>query len=530
MVDNTYTIQQSPQQEPSAPPTKRYISDLIDESYQQWNGGMRIVFDAGTNSGKTHFILNSLIWWALLHSKKILYLCNREPLREQVERDATAVSEDLIRRGFDFCPPLSHIEVKNYQWLETFYENNPAGAEDYLNKNVGYIVADEYHYLLTDASFNERTDYTYTLLNQMTAKIPVIFMSATAHPFFDRWLERGEVLPENYYHIEPDYSFVNRVLFYWRDDEELELIRQEARRGKVLVFVDSTNHLKKLKNVLKTEFPDEVATACSDFNREAVNFDGLHALMQGEKLSKRISIVTTVFYNGINIKDDELKCIITRLWNPLINAQILGRKRPLNPNDHCTVCFRQYSKDVLRSIRSSIDKKQLTPANKFYCKENDPEQWDEYIRTPGIIDLLDKDCHTIHREKYGNGWIWDRRAYHQYYLQSQYLDRMIQNGYQEEQLNMISGKLKEHIDFLRYPELEKYISKHFGEEIPREVMREEIVRLGHMVNPNDRHKDKKPPSRNFINKQLKCYGVKIGTKQKRLNNSDRATFWRIENL
>lgn len=530
MIDNTYTIQQSPQQEPSVQPTRQYISDLIGEDYKQWNGGMRIVFDAGTNSGKTHFVLYTLLWWAQTHSKKILYLCNREPLREQVERDAIDVSGDLMIGGLAFEAPLNLITVKNYQWLETFYDNNPAGAVDYLIHNVDYIVADEYHYLLTDASFNERTDYTYTLLNRMAEKIPVIFMSATAHPFFDRWLERGDVMPENYYHIESNYSFVNRVLFYWTNDEELELIRQEARRGKVLVFVDSIKHLKKLEEVLKAEFPDEVATACSNFNRESVNFDGLHALMQGEKLSKRISIVTTVFYNGINIKDDELKCIVTRLWNPLINAQILGRKRPLNQNDHCTVCFRQYPDSMLRNIRASIDKKQLTPALKFLLKENDPEQWDEYIHTPGIIDLLDNDCHTIHREKYGNGWIRDRRAHHQYYLQSKYLDSMLQNGYQKEQLDMISGKLNDHIDFLKYPELEKYISEHFEEEIPREVMQEEIVRLGRITNPNNRHKDKKPPSLNFINKKIEHYGVKIMSKQKFVNTFDRIRIWIIVGL
>lgn len=123
MIDNTYAIQQSPQQEPSVQPTRQYISELIGEDYKQWNGGMRIVFDAGTNSGKTHFVLYTLLWWAQMRSKKILYLCNREPLREQVERDAIDVSGDLMIGGLAFEDPLNLITVRNYQLLVEFPEH-----------------------------------------------------------------------------------------------------------------------------------------------------------------------------------------------------------------------------------------------------------------------------------------------------------------------------------------------------------------------------------------------------------------------
>ena len=44
-------------------------------------------FDAGTNSGKTYFILKTLLPWAYERRKRILILCNREALRNQIERD-----------------------------------------------------------------------------------------------------------------------------------------------------------------------------------------------------------------------------------------------------------------------------------------------------------------------------------------------------------------------------------------------------------------------------------------------------------
>jgi hypothetical protein len=53
------------------------------------------VFDAGTNSGKTYFILKTLLPWAYEHRKRILILCNREALRSQIERTVALSSASL---------------------------------------------------------------------------------------------------------------------------------------------------------------------------------------------------------------------------------------------------------------------------------------------------------------------------------------------------------------------------------------------------------------------------------------------------
>ena len=115
--------------------------------------------------------------------------------------------------------------------MESFCRGNPKGVMNYFRR-FNYIVADEYHYLLTDAAINKYIDLSYVTLNELTKYRPVIFMSATAHPFFHRWRdETNEALPENYYHIPSDYSYVERAVFYWTDAEEIKIIRQEARRG-----------------------------------------------------------------------------------------------------------------------------------------------------------------------------------------------------------------------------------------------------------------------------------------------------------
>lgn len=79
------------------------VSDLIQDSYKDWNDGMRIIFDAGTNSGKTYFILNVLLPWAKKNRRKILYLCNRTALRDQVSRDVEKLGrKEITYWDYDF--------------------------------------------------------------------------------------------------------------------------------------------------------------------------------------------------------------------------------------------------------------------------------------------------------------------------------------------------------------------------------------------------------------------------------------------
>ena len=345
-------------------PKRTRITELVKENFKNWRAGTRIVFDAGVNSGKTYFILNVLLPWAYQKHRKIIYLCNRVPLRNEIQQEVERLgrTEEKVGcwnhdlRQFVYKTRVTNkykdtIRVETYQWMESFCKGNPKGVMNYF-KRFNYIVADEYHYLLTDAAINKYIDLSYVTLNELTKYRPVIFMSATAHPFFHRWRdETNEALPENYYHIPSDYSYVERAVFYWTDAEEIKIIRQEARRGKVLVFVDRMSRIRKLVKELEDEFTGEIATACSPYRPEAREFDGLEEVLQDGKLRKRITIVTTVFYNGVNIKDPELICIISRLWDPIVNAQILGRKRPVSKQDTCAVYFKGYSSDRIKQER-----------------------------------------------------------------------------------------------------------------------------------------------------------------------------------
>ena len=411
--------------EVASEPKRIRITELVKENFKNWRAGTRIVFDAGVNSGKTYFILHVLLPWTHQKHWKILYLCNRVPLRNEIQQEVERLgrTEKKVGRWDRGLRQLVYeirienkyqdtIRVETYQWVEAFCKDNPKGAMNYF-KSFNYIVADEYHYLLTDAVINKYIDLSYVTLNELTKCRPVIFMSATAHPFFHRWrYETNEVLPENYYHIPSDYSYVERAVSYWADAEEIKIIRQEARRGKVLVFVDRMASIRKLVKGVENEFAGEIATACSPYRPEAREFDGLEEVLQNGKLRKRITIVTTVFYNGVNIKDLELTCIISKLWDPIVNAQILGRKRSVSKQDTCAVYFKGYSSDRIKQEREHIRKRQLEPAKNWKDGKSDPEVWQAYLHKPGIVKMLDKYSRTVNRDEYGNGWEWRRRAEH----------------------------------------------------------------------------------------------------------------------
>lgn len=531
--------------EVASDPKRIHITELVKENFKNWRSGTRIIFDAGVNSGKTYFILNILLPWAYQKHWKILYLCNRVPLRNEIQREVERLGKTEEKVGHwnhDLRQIVYESRVKNkykdtirvetYQWMEAFCKANPEGAMDYL-KSFRYIVADEYHYLLTDATINKYIDFSYVTLNELTKYRPVIFMSATAHPFFHRWrYETNEVLPENYYHIPSDYSYVERAVFYWTDAEEIRIIRQEARRGKVLIFVDQIAHMNKLVRELEDEFAGEIATACSPYRPEAKDCDGLEEVLQDEKLCKRITIVTTVFYNGVNIKDPELTCIISRLWDPIVNAQILGRKRPVSKQDTCAVYFKGYSHDRIKQERERIRKRQLEPAKKWKDGKSDPEVWQMYLHKPGTVKMLDKYSRTVDRDEYGNGWVWKRRAEHQYLVQMDALKLMMEKGYQWGMLYAVteSDALLSKIAPLRFKELEDYIEEHLDEKIPWEIMRKELVERGCITNPNDRHKNQNMPELRVINSRLKDYNAFVESVQKWIGTTERVRFWILHRL
>ena len=515
-------------------PTKLYMTDLIGDAYKTWHG--IVVFDAGTNSGKTYFILKVLLPWAHEQHKRILFLCNRDALRNQVESDVSRLGcvkrsnwvykDDLGAEILetDIQNKYEHtIHVETYQGLETFLQNAPDAAKTYL-RTFDYIVSDEYHYMVTDASFNDHVDVSYEAIKELWSTKTCIFMSATARPFFDYW-ERNKLIPEGqHYRLPMDYQFVSSVKFFYRDDDELDIIRRVKEGEKILIFVNTIAKLRKLRDQLKAEGIEDVVCLCSKYRQEAREFDKLDNVLRDATLLHQVTLTTSTLYNGVDIKDPALKYIVSELWNSISNAQILGRKRPLSAEDTCVAYFLHYPKDRLENEIEKLEKHDLAPARAYQKLFDDKKAWKAYLHQPETQAALSK-SHTVVLDAWEGEYCWRKRANLQAVVEREFLNRMLEHGYQTELLKEIDESLFAKVERLELPPLLAYLDAHLNEERYCEEWQKIFFEMGHIYNKADGHAEKSWPSFAYARKWLQNHGYDLHRKRGTSGELRNKTIW-----
>lgn len=323
------------------------MTNLVGDAYKTWKKEC-IVFDAGTGSGKTHFCLNVLGEYAKAHNKKILYLCNRNALRKDI-------ASQIEKIGVE-----KNIDLKTYQGVQSILRK--AGSISFYD----YVVADECHYFKTDAMFNEDTFRSYDYVMNLKESV-VILMSATAKVFFHSLLSSGKVKPENYYYIEKDYSYVEKVFVYKKSELEqiIKRIMESENDSKLLVFCSSSKRMidmyKKYGDVADyfcgTSAPENLKRICSpdcikEYSDEKITFE------------KRILFTTTALDNGVNLKDKNIRHVFSELKDVDAMIQAFGRKRCINVYDTCFFYIKELSGQALQGTLNSY-KLELEPVKMF---------------------------------------------------------------------------------------------------------------------------------------------------------------------
>ena len=142
-----------------------YVKDAIGCDYIDWKRGDCIFIEAPTGSGKTTFILDTLLPYSKKRGKEILYLSNRFLLKEQIKVELAKrqnLSEDM--EWLEGVEEFDGITVLSYQKLQKLCAENTDGK--YLSGRYAYIVCDEIHYLLEDSAFNPETLRTLEFLKK----------------------------------------------------------------------------------------------------------------------------------------------------------------------------------------------------------------------------------------------------------------------------------------------------------------------------------------------------------------------------
>lgn len=315
--------------------------------------------------------------------------------------------------------------------------------------------------------------------------------------------------------------------FFYYEDEEVDIIRWVKQGEKILVFVATVDKLRKLRDRLKAMGDLDVACLCSKYRKEASEFDKLEDVMRDGVLLHQITLTTTTLYNGVDMKDRALKYIVSELWNPLINAQILGRKRPLDADDTCAVYFMGYGRERLKGLFQEVKRYQLGPAGEFRRKFKDPDAWREYLyndETQYILNTSHK-CRTVVLDPREGRYCLRKRAYLQALLESAMLQKMLRYGYQEALLNEIDESLLAKVERLDSPPLLDYLDAHLNEERYCEEWQKIFFEMGHIYNKEDRHTKKSWPGFTCSRGWLQHYGYDLHKRQKRFEAGQKKTVW-----
>ena len=316
---------------------KIWVSDLIGEKYKNWCNET-IILDAGTGCGKTTFCLDILTEYAQNIGKTVLYLCNRSKLKEQILGDIEGL-------GYD------NLTVTTYQNIqEKIIKGLPVERYD-------YILADECHYFITDALFNDFTDLAYNYIKNSKDSV-VIYMSATAKVFFNHLLSAKRVRKENVYTIHKNYDYVDGLYVYKKDQLEtiIDKIIREEENSKILVYCNSEGRMLEMYEKYK-EFADYYCSRSTKKEKlkQICSNDCLvtDAIDGTVTFRKRILFTTSALDNGVNLKDYRIKHIFSELFDLDTMVQAFGRKRPLDSDDTCSFYIKDYSPQAIQAMLNS---------------------------------------------------------------------------------------------------------------------------------------------------------------------------------
>ena len=319
-----------------------YVTDVIKDDYKNWNNNDIIFINASTGCGKSHFIKNTLYTYAKENNKKILFLSNRDNLKQQNktsfgENDTTILCENYQKIDYQNASDIRSF-FDGYIWLSDF----------------DYIVMDECDYAFRDSNFNRFSEIC--LHNVLQTSKPVkIFMTATPRLILKYLKDKNLNVIE--YEIKKDYtSYIEDVVFFY--DEKLieeNLLVNLNENEKVIYF----NRSAKLSYELHCKFKNS-SFICSKYNKEYsqyINKEELDNIIQNECFTSQILFTTLCMDNGVNIKDKNIKHIIVNADDIDTIIQCVGRYRNVFEDNKITLYIKARGNQSLGGIISTCENK-----------------------------------------------------------------------------------------------------------------------------------------------------------------------------
>lgn len=332
-----------------------YISDIITQKeMNSWNKGDVITIKAGTGKGKSHFIKYELYEKAKREDKRILMLIHRRNCVDQFHME-------IEREGKH---DTGVIDIRTYQSIEAVEK---AGLRFNLD-SYDYIVCDEFHYFMSDASFNFYTDMSLKrVIKSHTVKI---LMSATGD-HVNNFLKEYLYIEPKSYQADIDYRFINEVNVFY-DNETIDDIAKDAIKDnrKVVFFIQSATKAYEYYE----KYRDVSIFNCGKSHKlyENVNPQQINDLLMNEGYDKTddttagklLLFTTTVMDAGVNLIMDNLNDIVVDVEDTGTLIQCIGRKRLTNKDDYINLYIRAINNQRLGGLETQA-KKRLELADYF---------------------------------------------------------------------------------------------------------------------------------------------------------------------
>lgn len=337
----------------------KYISDIIPvEDIKNWKPGDKIIINAPTGTGKSHFITHKLYEYTKTVNGKILLLTNRTILKEQIESDVGR-SRNII--------------VMNYQNLTKRLVETGFDISKFT-----YVVCDECHFFFTDSYFNSETDIPLEYLTNLENNI-TLYLSATCDVFKTYMKDKNAT----FYGLDTQLHYDK--LFYFKDRKTVvRLLESIPKDEKVIYFCSNVENAYKLHK----QFETESSFICSTNNKKYKNLSNdatRQEIIKESKFNSKMLFTTKILDNGVNIKDESLKHIIIDIFDFDTIQQCIGRKRILNQNDKINVYIRLFMQNSVQSYLNQWNKVAKYAENYIEMGSNDYTKYYGRQNNNGIV-------------------------------------------------------------------------------------------------------------------------------------------------
>ena len=318
---------------------KRVSEEVTIDKIEKWDETDIITICAGTGVGKSYFIKNNLYAMAKRDGNKILMLIHRTNCITQFE-------EEIIRDK-----KTDVIDIMTYQRLEyMFLKGSYKDLSDYQ-----YIICDEFHYFMSDASFSKTTDISLNMILEQlfTTKI---FMSATGD-YMKKYINEVKGIETIDYKLDITYGFIKKLTFYYTDEYlETYIENAIASNSKTIIFLQSATKAYELYK----KYKKHCLFNCSKNNAKyykQVKKTKIKDMLINERFEELILITTTCLDAGVNIIDESINHVLADVEDTGVIIQCIGRKRIQNPDDKIFLTIKAISNTSLGGKTTQLNKK-----------------------------------------------------------------------------------------------------------------------------------------------------------------------------